>query len=152
MCEHLHLYIYGKPATVYTGHKPLVSIFANPSSKPPLRIERWALRLHPYQLTVHYRKGKGNPADYLSCHPSQRITAASREEKIAEEYVNYIALASTPKAMTVQEIEEATKADVTLPAVSKAIESDRNQGVKRRRSRVFRMAESKRRVDSSCEP
>ena len=122
-CEHLHLYIYGKPATVYTDHKPLESIFGNPSSKPPPRIERWALRLQPYQLTVHYRKGEGNPADYLSRHPSQRITAASREEKIAEEYVNYIALASTPKAMTVQEIEEATKADVTLQAVSKAIET-----------------------------
>ena len=122
-CERLHLYIYGKPATVYTDHKPLVSIFGNPSSKPPPRIERWALRLQPYHLTVHYCKGEGNPADYLSRHPSQRITAASREEKIAEEYVNYIALASTPKAMTVQEIKEATKADVTLQAVSKAIET-----------------------------
>ena len=123
-CERLHLYIYGKPATVYMDHNPLVSIFGNPSSKPPPRIERWALRLQPYQLTVHYRKGEENPADYLSRHPSQRITAAScREEKIAEDYVNYIALASTPKAMTVQEIEEATKADVTLQAVSKAIET-----------------------------
>ena len=102
---------------------PYSPIFGNPSSKPPPRIERWALRLQPYQLTVHYRKGEGNPADYLSRHTSQRITAASREEKIAEEYVNYIALASTPKAMTVQEIEEATKADVTLQAVSKAIET-----------------------------
>ena len=54
-CEHLHLYIYGKPITVYTDHKPLVSIFGNPSSKPPPRIERCALRLQPYQLTVRYR-------------------------------------------------------------------------------------------------
>ena len=65
-CEHLHLYIYGKPATVYADHKPLVSIFGNPSSKPPPRIERWALRRKPYQLTVQYRKGEGNPTDYLS--------------------------------------------------------------------------------------
>ena len=122
-CEHLHLYIYGKPITVYTDHKPLVSIFGNPSSKPPPRIERWALRLQPYQLTVRYRKGDGNPADYLSRHPSKQITAASREQKIAEEYVNYIVSTSTPKAMTVAEIEEATKADTTLQAVSKAIET-----------------------------
>ncbi len=122
-CEHLHLYIYGKPLTVYTDHKPLVSIFGNPSSKPPPRIERWALRLQPYQLTVHYRTGDGNPADYLSRHPSKQTNAASREQKIAEEYVHYIATTSTPKALTVSEIEEATKADVTLQAVLKAIET-----------------------------
>ena len=39
-CEHLHLYVYGKPVTIYTDHKPLVSIYDNPSSKPPTRIER----------------------------------------------------------------------------------------------------------------
>ena len=126
-CEHLHLYIYGKPVTIYTDHKPLVSIYGNPSSKPPARIERWALRLQPYQLTVRYRKGEGNPADYLSRHPSKQPTTASREQKIAEEYVNYITVTSTPKALTVQEIEEATKADATLQAVSKAIETGNRQ-------------------------
>ena len=53
-CEHLHLYIYGKPVTVYTDHNPLVSIYNNPQSKPPARIERWALRLQPYQISVEY--------------------------------------------------------------------------------------------------
>jgi transposase InsO family protein len=72
---------------------------------------------------VHYRKGDGNPADYLSRHPSKQTNAASREQKIAEEYVHYIATTSTPKALTVSEIEEATKADVTLQAVLKAIET-----------------------------
>ena len=33
-CEHLHLYVYGKPVTIYTDYKPLVSIYSNPSSKP----------------------------------------------------------------------------------------------------------------------
>ena len=47
-CEYLHLYIYGKPVTVHTDHKPLVSIYGNPNSKPTARIERWALRLQPY--------------------------------------------------------------------------------------------------------
>jgi hypothetical protein len=150
-CEHLHLYIYGKPVTIYTDHKPLVSIYGNPSSKPPARIERWALRLQPYQLTVRYRKGEGNPADYLSRHPSKQPTTASREQKIAEEYVNYITVTSTPKALTVQEIEEATKADATLQAVSKAIETGNwQEGPKQQRS-LYRVAEGKRRVDSRCD-
>ena len=47
--EHFHLYIYGKPVNIYTDHKPLVAIYGNATSKPPARIERWALRLQPYQ-------------------------------------------------------------------------------------------------------
>ena len=64
-CEHFHLYVYGKPVEVYTDHKALVAIYENPKSKPPARIERWALRLQPYQLTVRYRKGEENPAEYM---------------------------------------------------------------------------------------
>ena len=94
---------------------PVTAYFDPVKDTLPPRIERWALRLQPYQLTVRYRKGDGK--DYLSRHPSKQITAASREQKIAEEYVNYIVSTSTPKAMTVAEIEEATKADATLQAV-----------------------------------
>lgn len=121
-CEHLHLYVYGKPVTVYTDHKPLVSIYGNPSSKPPARIERWALRLQPYQLTVVYRKGDGNPADYMSRHPSKQSITASRQQKIAEEYVSYIATTSTPKALKLSDIEAATVNDPTLQAVSEAVQ------------------------------
>ena len=39
-CEHLHLYVYKNSVTIYTDHKPLVSIYSNPSSKPPTRFER----------------------------------------------------------------------------------------------------------------
>ena len=51
-CEYYHLYIYGKTVTVNTDHKPLMAIYNNPQPKPPARIERWALRLQPYQVTV----------------------------------------------------------------------------------------------------
>ena len=108
--------------TVHTDHKPLVSIYGNPNSKPPARIERWALRLQPYQLTVRYRKGAENPADYMSRHPSKQSTTTSREQKVAEEYINYLAKMSTPKALTLSDIEAATIADVTLQAVSEAMQ------------------------------
>ena len=53
-CEHLHLYVDGKPVADYTDHKPLVSIYGNPSSKPSARIDRWALRLQPYQIILRF--------------------------------------------------------------------------------------------------
>ena len=120
-CEHLHLYVYGKPVTVYTDHKPLVTIYSNPSSKPPARIERWALRLQPYQITVKYRRGETNPADYLSRHPTKGGAQTTRQQKVAEEYINNLATTSTPKALKTQDIEAATQADASLQGVAEAI-------------------------------
>lgn len=56
-CERFHIYLYGKPFTLYTDHKPLEIIY-NPRSKPPPRIERWALRLQPYWFTIVHMAGK----------------------------------------------------------------------------------------------
>ena len=120
-CEHLHLYIYGKPITVYTDHKPLVSIYSNPSSKPPARIERLTLRLQPYQITVKYRRGETNPADYLSRHPKLNATQTTRQQKVAEEYINYLSTTSTPNALKTQDVEAATQADATLQGVAEAV-------------------------------
>lgn len=68
-CEHHHLYIYGHPFTLVTDHKALETIWNNPRSKLPARIEQWGLRLQPYNFRVEYRKGADNSADYISRHP-----------------------------------------------------------------------------------
>ena len=120
-CEHLHLYVYGKPVTIYTAHKPLVSIYDNLSSKPPARVKRWALRLQPYQIIVKYWRGEVNPADYLSRHPTKHEAKTSRQQRVAEEYVSYRATTSTPKPLKIQDIEEATRSDATLKAVAEAV-------------------------------
>lgn len=76
-CEHFHLYIYGHPFTLVTDHKALEIIWNNPRSKPPARIERWGLRLQPYNFRVEYRKGADNPADFMSRHPLPSHTSES---------------------------------------------------------------------------
>ena len=93
----------------------------NLSSKPPARIQRWALRLQPYQITVKYRRGEVNPADYLSRHPTKREAKTSQQQKVAEEYVSYLATTSTPKDLKIKDIEEATQSDATLKAVAEAL-------------------------------
>lgn len=88
-CEHFHLYIYGHPFILVTDHKALEIIWNNPRSKPPARIERWGLRLQPYNFKVEYRKGADNPADYMSRHPiCSQAGDSTRATKVAEEYVN----------------------------------------------------------------
>ena len=110
-CERFHIYLYGKPFTLFTDHKPLEIIY-NPKSKPPPRIERWALRLQPYQFTIVHMAGKTNPADILSRLPLDN--QPFRERDIAEEYINYVASNAVPKALSLEQIETATAADPVL--------------------------------------
>ena len=102
-----HIYIFGAPFTVFTDHKLLTSIFNNTRFQLSACIERWVLRTQPYDMTVIYRPGHDNPTDYLSRHPTH-LPPSNREQKIAEEYINYILSTSTPKAMTIDEVATET--------------------------------------------
>ena len=62
--KRFHLYTYGKEFNVVTDHKPLVTLFNNPSSQPTARTERWLMNLLRYTFTVLYQPGQTNPADY----------------------------------------------------------------------------------------
>ena len=119
-CEHFDMFIRGAPnVNIITDHKPLECIWQK--AKPPLRIERWGLRLQPYKLTIKYEPGHGNPADYMSRHPS-RTESDSREGNIAEVYVNFIASQAVPRAMSLDEVKMASANDKTI---QKAIEFTR---------------------------
>ncbi|XDV21236.1 hypothetical protein PO909_026370 [Leuciscus waleckii] len=114
LCE-----LYGKPFILVTDHKALEIIWNNPRSKPPARIERWGLRLQPYNFRVEYRKGTDNPADYISHHPiPMQKSESTRAVKVAEDYVNFVAEHATPKAMTLSEIKDETLKDPILQKVS----------------------------------
>ena len=121
-CEHFDRFLNGAPQfTVFTDHKPLETIWQKP--RPPLRIERWGLRLQPYKMVVKYRPGTDNPADYLSRHPAGQNILRSHEQQMAEHYVNTIASAAVPLAMTVEEIQRETTKDPTLQAVIELVRS-----------------------------
>ena len=126
--EHFHIYIFGAPFTVFTDHKPLTSIFNNTRSQLSARIERWVLRTQPYDITVIYRPSHDNLADYLSCHPTH-LPPSGREQKIVEEYINYILSTSTPKAMTIDEVATETAKDKTLITVIQAILTNKWNGI-----------------------
>ena len=120
--ERLHLYLCGGHFTLLTDCKPIELILNNPRSKPPARIERWNLRLQEYDFTVVHTKGSNNPSDFLSRHPSQET--CQLQEKIATRYVNFISQHAVPKAMSLSEIEIATKEDVTLQKVADLVHTN----------------------------
>ncbi len=71
--KRFHQVLYGRPFTVFTDHKPLMSLFSEHKSIPSMasaRIQRWALTLSAYQYRIVYRAGKENAnADALSRLP-----------------------------------------------------------------------------------
>lgn len=121
--KHFGIFIRGtKNVNVVTDHKPLERIWQK--AKIPLRIERWGLRLQPYKLTIKYQPGRDNPADYMFRHSiAMGSKKQSHEEKVAEQYVNFILNQAIPKAMTLSEVKYASMTDRTL---QKAIEWTRN--------------------------
>lgn len=92
------MYLYRKH--VFTDHKPSVKIFNDPAHQPPPRIERWILKLQPYEFTVQYKPRENNPADYLFRHRDITTKQSRREEKVSDEYINYVFTTAVPKALT----------------------------------------------------
>ena len=64
-CKKSHAYVYGMKFDLVNDHKPLEAIYG-PRSKPCARIERWVLRMQPYDFHVVHIPGTQNIADPLS--------------------------------------------------------------------------------------
>ena len=122
-----HIYLWSSIHCLYRSQTPNIH-FNNTRSQLSARIERWVLRTQPYDMTVIYRPGHNNPADYLSRHPTH-LPPSDREQKIAEEYINYILSTSTSKAMTIDEVAMETAKDKTLTTVIQAILTNKWHGV-----------------------
>ena len=122
-CEHFHLYVFGAPGEVITDHKPLLGIYGNPRAKTSARLERWALRLIPYNMHLNYKSGKTNPADYMSRHPE--TTSTSRSTCVAEEYVHFLAHEFKPVAITMEELATKSREDTTLTRVRNSITNNK---------------------------
>ena len=117
-CEKFHPYIYGMKFDLLTDHKPLEVIYG-PRSKPCARIERWTLRLQPYDFKVIHIPGLQNIADPLS----RLVRSEQCHKHGADQYVRFVAVNATPNAMNTREIEEISAEDEELDTVRKALQT-----------------------------
>ena len=119
-CERFNLYLLGLPTfDLVTDHEALKVIYSR-GSKPSARIERWVLRLQPYNYKVCCVKSQDNIADALS-----RLTKipASEKYRYDDEHVRMVALSAVPIALKIQEIESASAEDEDLQAVRSCLTS-----------------------------
>ncbi|KAK3097548.1 hypothetical protein FSP39_010680 [Pinctada imbricata] len=118
-CERFHLYLYGIKFELVTDHKPLEVIYSR-KSKPSARIERWVLRLQPYDFNVVYRPGVNNIADTLS-----RLVKPVSTEPVddSESYIRLVARENAPRALDIKLIERESAKDEELTEVRYAIKT-----------------------------
>ena len=83
--EHNHYYTYGRRVTLWTDHKPLVSIASKPLVSAPKRLQRLMLRLKHYDVEIRYKPGKEMfVADTLSRAYISDHQISDVEERLAE--------------------------------------------------------------------
>ena len=118
-CERFHLYLYGLPEyeLVICDHEAL-NVSYSTRSKPSARIERWALRLQPYNYRVCYVPSRKNIVDALS-----RLTKIEDFFRFQDdnEYVRMVASHVTPVALRIKEVEQALAQDGELQAIRKCL-------------------------------
>lgn len=117
------MYLYGKRFQLVTDHKALATIF-KPDSKPCARIQRWVLRLQSYDFEVIYCEGRNNIADPFSRLYTDSDIETSDFDLNCEVHVCAIVDHSTPIAVNLKEIEDASKNDEEIELMKEAVNCD----------------------------
>ena len=124
-CERFRHYLVGSQFTLITDCKAVELIISNPNAKPPARFARFLLRLMDYDFVVIHKPGTENLADYLSRSPIEWLNqgAAFSTTKAAEQYINFVSTFAAPRAINIEELIAATRADETLQEVARLVQS-----------------------------
>ena len=109
--EKWHQYTFGRPVTLYSGHKPLESITKKPLDRAPKRLQGILMLALAYDVEVRYRRGKEmHLADTLSRAHLPRTPDCRQEEF---ETINALSYLIMPEDK-VDEIRRHTNEDVSL--------------------------------------
>ena len=86
--KRFHTYLYGRPFTIITDHKPLATILGPKKCIPPLaaaRLQRWAILLSAYRYDIEFRPTKAHAnVDGLSRLPLHVVTCEGFSPDVEE--------------------------------------------------------------------
>ena len=109
-CEIGYSYLVGIQCTVVTDYKPLVPVFNNPRSKPPMRLEKWLLHAQQFDFKLICSPGKDNITDYLSRH-SLPISIEEKQKSKNCDNIGHKLIPSPFSPVSSQEVQVATTND-----------------------------------------
>ncbi len=120
--QKFHYYLYDRDFTIVTDHKPLEKLLSARGSPTP-RLQRWLLKMQPYQFRVKYEPGHTNASDVLSRSP---LPATGEQlSNDAEHFINSIVYEAIPKSVTIEEIQENSRNDEIFKNVKEQIETEK---------------------------
>ena len=96
LCERAQIYLIGHQFRIVVDNRAVQLIYGNTKSKPPARIERWALRLTPFDFEIVHRPGISNMADYYSRSPGGAGHSEYLEELKTEQHISMVARPALP--------------------------------------------------------
>ena len=100
-------------------HKPLVHIYDNTSSNPTPRLERWSLRLQPYDFQMVYEPSASNIAD-----PMSKLSVSSDLPEVvdhAKDCIGMLSVEAVPHAILWGEIQVASDFYPEFQTIKEAI-------------------------------
>lgn len=116
--KRFHEYVYGRPITVQSDHKPLEVIMRKPLSKELARLQGMLLQLQRYDLDVTYTPGKHMYiADTLSRSTASRDSDNINENPCDERVVYAFEATDALSEETLSQLKKTTAADIVLQAV-----------------------------------
>jgi transposase InsO family protein len=109
-CEKFHTYVYGKPFTVESDHKPLEMIHLKNLRSAPPRLQRMLLRLQGYDVTIKYKPG----SEMLLADAMSRLNPLDQEPIQSQEvHINFVQFSDRK----ISAIRDATNSDPELAAL-----------------------------------
>lgn len=93
-----------------------------------MRIERWLMYLQQFDFDLKRCQGNKNLADNLSRHSLSTSPSDVRKSKKRDQFVWFIVQNTTPKAITLEEMHQATQDDPAMTELMKLTFSGKKEG------------------------
>ena len=99
--------------------------------KPSARIERWQLRLQPFNFNIVYYEESENISDFKYLPPP-----SSGKDK-AGDFINFITMNPLLKTITLEEIKNKTEKDMDLVTLREGIKNNSYQKLNMDKYEIF---------------